>query len=154
MVQDNMLNYDAGLHEAAPVVDKHWKALQGPDACELAEVRRRIWSEHLQLKWDVVLVERNQNLLTVGREGMRIKNKFHRQRAHFLSDHQELRYLPLHALPPRASRREETRTLLAPHSSATQRRTRASFCQSRAKQATWWHHQAALQCASQFARRL
>src|SRR5262245_18616175 len=84
MGQDNMLNNDAGLHEAAPVVDKHWKALQGPDACELAEVRWRIGSEHLQLKRDVVLVERNQNLLTVGREGMRIKNKFHRQRAHFV----------------------------------------------------------------------
>src|SRR5215510_1911746 len=107
MVQDNMLNNDAGLHEAAPVVDKHWKALQGPDACELAEVRRRIWSEHLQLKRDVVLVERNQNLLTVGREGMRIKNKFHRQRAHFLLDNKERKCLPLHALPPRASRREE-----------------------------------------------
>src|SRR5262249_689474 len=81
MMQVNMLNNDTGLHEAPAVVDKHWKALQGPDTCELAEVRRRIWSEHLQLKRKPVLVKRNQNFLTVGREGMRIESKFHRQRA-------------------------------------------------------------------------
>src|SRR4029077_17569294 len=111
-----MLNDDAGLHEVSTVVDKHRKALQGPDTRELTEVCWRIGSKQPQLKRDRVLVERNQSLLTIGRERVRIENSFHCKHVPPACDDGERGHAQF--LPMLRSRREIARSALSEGSHA------------------------------------
>ena len=73
MTQPEMLDDDARLHDGATLVHEHGHALERPQGCVLGRDLRVARREHAELEWSVVLVERDQHLLAVGREGVGVE---------------------------------------------------------------------------------
>jgi hypothetical protein len=75
MAQAEMLDDDAGFQHGAAIVHQHRKALERPQQRQLGRGLRV--AQHAQLEWDRVLVERDQYLLAIRGEWMRIELEGH-----------------------------------------------------------------------------